>query len=127
MMRVRTRVGPSLIEGLGLFAVDPLPAGTTVWALTPGLDIEVPRERYESVEGPEAEFLGRYAYYDPQRQTYLLCADDARFMNHSAEPNVSPTVDDRCWALRDIAAGEELTCNYHHIDPRPMRFAPRAG
>ena len=40
MMRVRTRVGPSLIEGLGLFAVDPLPAGTTVWALTPGLDID---------------------------------------------------------------------------------------
>jgi SET domain-containing protein len=39
----------------------------------------------------------------------------ARFLNHSCEPNCEALLeDDRVWivAIRDIAAGEELTFNY---------------
>lgn len=45
----------------------------------------------------------------------VLCGDNARFMNHSFEPNC----DDRTgvtFALRDILAGEELTCDYRVFD-----------
>jgi hypothetical protein len=47
--------------------------------------------------------------------TFLLCADSARFMNHSDRPNIS-SADERNHALRDIEAGEEIICNYREFD-----------
>ena len=40
--------------------------------------------------------------------------DNGRFTNHSATPNVGACVDHSVdsYALRDIAEGEELTCDY---------------
>lgn len=127
MMRVPVRVRESPIHGLGVFAVAPVPAGTVVWALTPDIDVVIAPERFDVLTrspGPEGDFLARYAYFDRARGAYVLCADDARFMNHAAHPNVGETVADRCVALRDITAGEELTCDYDRLDPRPMRFDP---
>jgi ribosomal protein S18 acetylase RimI-like enzyme len=122
MMLVPTRVGPSPIEGFGLFAAADIEKGAPVWAFTPGVDVELSKERFERERGIAAEFLDRYAYFDAQRGAFVLCVDDARFMNHSEQPNVSPTEDDRCVALRDVAAGEELTCDYRHLDPRPREW-----
>ena len=44
-----------------------------------------------------------------------MCIDDARFMNHSADPNTHEKGQSSI-ASRDIAAGEELTCNYGNFD-----------
>ena len=42
-------------------------------------------------------------------------ADDARYMNHADAPNCDVSQPEATYALRDIAAGEELTCNYNHF------------
>jgi hypothetical protein len=43
--------------------------------------------------------------------------DNGRFMNHAQSPNTDFTDANVGWAIRDIAAGEELTCNYSEFDP----------
>jgi len=40
-----------------------------------------------------------------------VCADDARFMNHSENPSCLDEGETTS-AKRDIQAGEELTCDY---------------
>jgi SET domain-containing protein len=127
MMLVRCRPGPSSIEGLGLFALEPVTAGQPVWRLQPDLDRLLPLDAPDSLPAAQQEFLGRHAYFDARHAALVLCCDDARFMNHADDPNVSEVREDTCVALRDIAPGEEFTCNYHQLDPRPMRFEPRAG
>lgn len=126
MMLVRCRTGPSPIDGLGVFAGEPIATGQAVWRLDPDLDRVLPAETLIRMPVVQQEFFSRYAYFDEARGALVLCCDDARFMNHSPTPNVSSVHDDVCVALRDIAAGEELACNYHHLDPRPMQFQPRA-
>ena len=48
------------------------------------------------------------------RKVITLCGS-FRHMNHAAEPNVL-SLSDRDVAARDIAAGEELTCDYRTFD-----------
>jgi SET domain-containing protein len=125
MMLVRCRVAASPIEGLGAFADEPIRAGQPVWRLDPQLDRLLEPATIGSLPAVPREFLNRHAYWDAQRAALVLCCDDARFMNHSPTPNVSEVRGETCVALRDIATGEELTCDYHQLDPRPMLFAPR--
>ena len=52
---------------------------------------------------------------------YILCADDARFFNHSDNPTCidSDSIPDEEGidvAARDLESGEELTCNYKVFD-----------
>lgn len=126
MMLVRCRVGPSRIAGLGLFATEPIAVGSEVWRLDPGLDRTFPVDFPAQLPAAQREFLDRYAYLDATLDAWVLCGDDARFMNHSSEPNVSEVRNNRCVALRPIAPDEELTCDYHLLDSRPMRFTPDA-
>ena len=125
MMLVRCRVGPSTVDGLGAFADELIRAGQPVWRLDPQLDRLLDPATLGDLPAVPREFLNRHAYWDAGHGALVLCCDDARFMNHSATPNVSEVRDACCVALRDIAAGEELTCDYHQLDPRPMRFIPR--
>ena len=124
-MLVRCRTGPSPLNGLGVFAEEPIAASQPVWRLDPELDRLIAPVAISTLPGAQQEFLNRYAYRDHQRDQLVLCGDDARFMNHSPTPNVSEVRDAACVALHDIAAGEELTCDYHQLDPRPMRFQPQ--
>ena len=47
----------------------------------------------------------------------ILDADNGKYMNHSMTPNTDFRIFDRGYALADIAAGDEITCNYHEFDP----------
>ena len=56
-----------------------------------------------------------------------LCGDHAKHMNHSDDPNLLDL--ETNVAARDIAAGEELTCNYYIFDldaSRKLRGKRRA-
>lgn len=116
MLLVRVTVGPSLIHGLGVFAAEPIPVNAAVWQFTPGFDLEVEISAVEALPETLRERLLHYGYVDRRLERYVLCCDDARFLNHSAEPTL---VQDRSMdrhgvdrAARDIAVGEELTVDY---------------
>jgi len=68
------------------------------------------------------ERLLHYGYIDPRLDRYILCCDDARFLNHSDDPNLeSDFTRERHGvdiAIRDIAAGEEMTVDYARVEGR---------
>ena len=47
MLLVDARVGPSSIQGLGLFAQEFIPKGTTIWEYDAGLDLRLSQAEVE--------------------------------------------------------------------------------
>jgi uncharacterized protein len=119
MLLVNTYVAPSPIEGVGVFAAQPIAAGTRIWRLEPAFDRLIRREELLTMAPMMQAFVDRYAYpllSDPE--VLIVELDNGRFMNHDPlDPNTRFDDPDAGFALRDIAAGEEITCNYAEFDP----------
>jgi SET domain-containing protein len=114
MLLVRTRLGPSSIHGIGAFAADPIPKGAIIWEFREGFDLRLTEEELQRLAPPAQEQALKYSYVESGH--YILCADDARFFNHSENPNTDDTSELYTIAARDIAAGEELTSDYRTFD-----------
>jgi SET domain-containing protein len=113
MLLVKTKLGNSPIAGIGLFADESITKGTKLWQYEPKLDLLLSKAEVETLSEPAQEQFYKYAYLDRERNRYLLCGDDARFWNHSENPNCDETTDnDSTFAARDIEKGEELTIRY---------------
>ena len=121
MLLVKTRIGPSTINGTGLFADQFIPQGSVIWKFTPGFDLRVTPEELKPLSEPARESFLKHCYVSRRSTHYVLCFDNARFFNHSDHPNVldsdSPESEEGIdIAARDIYPGEELTCNYQDFD-----------
>ena len=121
MLLVKTKIGPSKISGIGLFANQFIPKGTPTWKFQSGFDLKIDKSELANLSEPAKEQFLKYAYLNPKTNKYILCFDDARFFNHSDNPNCIDTEfpDDTEGidvAVRDIQEGEELTCNYKEFD-----------
>ena len=121
MLLVKTVRKQSAIHGIGIFAAQFIPAGTPTWRFTPGIDAALHPEVLDRIPHPAREQFMTYAYLDIRTGLYVLCADDARFMNHSADPAVqgdyqSESVFGIDLAARDLEPGDELTCDYTTFD-----------
>lgn len=108
----------SPIQGLGAFATAHIPAGVRL--------IEYTGERLTPAEAD-----ARYPDNSEDRHhTYLFAIDDdvvidaavggndARFINHSCDPNCDAVIEDsRIWieTIREIAPGEELAYDYAYV------------
>jgi SET domain-containing protein len=103
------RVGPSEIEGLGVFALRPFRGGERIRR------VNVVRE--VTPESPLRQELGElldHCSY-PDGKTVLWGLPD-RHVNHSCDPNSWVSFEgDHCYlvARRDVAAGDEITCDYN--------------
>ena len=135
MFRVPTYLAWSSIHGVGVFTPAEIPAGTLIWEFTPGVDWRFTAQELASFPQPYQAKLRTWCYLE-EPGYYVLCGDNARFMNHSFEPNCDDS-GDRTVALRRIAPAEELTCDYRSFDLEsgngrgeaftldPERLAPR--
>ena len=113
----------SPIHGLGVFTNERVTKGTSIWRFDPVLDRQIPEGELSGFPDHVQRWIKKRAQFVPARQVFILCADGDLFMNHSAEPNMSS--DDRqCFALRDIAVGEEITCDYRFT--KVLDFEPPA-
>lgn len=111
-------IRPSPLQGLGAFATRRIPGGTRF--------IEYAGERLTPDEAD-----ARYPDDDDERHhTFLFAIDEdvvvdaavngneARFLNHSCDPNCDVVIDDgRLWieTLRDVERGEELVYDYAYV------------
>jgi Proteins containing SET domain len=108
----------SPIQGLGAFATQAIAAGSRI--------IEYAGQRITPAEADERYPDGA----EERHHTYLFAIDDdvvidaafhgneARFINHSCDPNCDAVIDDgRIWidAIRDIAPGDELAYDYAYV------------
>ena len=127
MMLVRTYVTSSPIEGLGVYAAEPIPRGTLIWSLDSRLDQTISLEELSKLPDWQQDFIIKYSFPHLNRPNHLVLEyDNGRFMNHTLSPNTDFTQFDKGWAIRDIAVGEELTCNYHEFDPTFKGFLHEA-
>lgn len=117
MLLVKTKIGPSKIHGIGLFASQFIPKGTVVWQFEEGFDIKFSIAKLMILPPPAKEIVLNFAYLNKDGD-YVLCSDDARFFNHSNQANVTSPEDDNepNLAARDIQPGEELTQDYKSFD-----------
>ncbi len=109
-------------KGRGVFARQDIPAGT-VFERVPV--IVIPAE--EVLESADNPVLAHYVF-DWGRGTVALALGYGSIYNHSYRPNARYDDEGRqtkiFTALRDIAAGEEITINYngHEDDLTPVGF-----
>ncbi len=96
--------------GFGVFATAPIPRGTVVWVRDP-LDRELPPDEVARLPRPVLERAEKYCYRN-RLGHYILCWDHTRFVNHSFTANCVTTPYHLEIAVRDIAAGEQITNDY---------------
>ena len=127
MLLVETYIDKSPVQGIGVFAKRFIAKGTTIWQLDQRFDRLIETELYESMTGPVKDYLDRYAYPRRSDPRYIVFeADDARYMNHADDPNCDFAHGDVAYALRDIAPGEEMTCDYNVFFEDGFEFLGRS-
>ena len=113
MLLIDTYLDKSPIQGMGVFAKNAISKGAVIWRLDERFDRLIEVGVYESMTGPVKNYLDRYCYPRRSDPRFIVFeADDARYMNHADDPNFGFLSESEAAALRDIAAGEELTCDY---------------
>ena len=96
--------------GYGVFAKTFIPQGTFLWVLDE-LDKILSPDMVRNLPELLRNCVEKYAYVDSQGD-YVLCWDFGRYTNHSCHPNMRSLGESVEVAVRDIRAGEELTCEY---------------
>ncbi len=112
MLKIKTKLKQSDIHGIGLFADETILKDQLTWELD-GLD------QLFSVKHPY-EWFDKYSYKTKEGR-YVLCADDARFINHSDTPNLV-SINNQDFAVREILENEELTIDYSTFDASGVNF-----
>ena len=117
-MKIWVRVDTSRIAGQGLFAEQDMRQGTKI--------IRYIGEKITHEESDRRLAAGNVYIFGLDERFAIDGSTDkntARFINHSCEPNChTEQSGNTIWivAIRDIAAGEELTYNYEYeIDDEP--------
>ena len=117
--------GRSAIEGRGLFALEPFVAGEVV-AVKGGhiVDTETLHSLPPHLQETDiqiAEGLHLVALTDDEFESVML------FVNHSCDANLGVAGNVVLAAMRDIAAGEEITLDYCLIDSATAPMDCRCG
>lgn len=114
-MFVPVQVRPSSIFGKGLFAVSNLPRGKIICSFTSGSKIITEDEYLDAIKCERYLIVRTGTRYVGRYFTYTDIPDaELNFFNHSFVPNLLC----HCGiviAVRDIAAGEELTVDYRYL------------
>jgi uncharacterized protein len=100
--------------GYGVVATKFIPKGTITWVLDE-LDREFTPAQLKTLSKPFQETIDKYCYRN-STGNYVLCWDNARFVNHSFKANCLSTSYDFEIAVRDIYSGEQLTDDYGYLN-----------
>lgn len=106
----------SALHGAGVYTTAAISKGTLV------LEYTGPRLRAKQTDGLYAEGDVTYLFGMDGGKTIIDGFGMAAFVNHACDPNCeSDQIKGRIWiiAIRDIAAGEELTYDYNIYDAEP--------
>jgi SET domain-containing protein len=117
MLVVDASAGESRIQGLGLIARTAIPQGAVIWVLNPKFDVVMTEAEWRELSRFARQQVEKHVYVDVVTGQYVLCSDDAKYMNHAEDPNTTSDTD-HTRTTRDIEPGEELTCDYREFDLR---------
>ncbi len=121
----KTAVRPSSIVGRGLFADQAIARGEIVCVKGGHLLTQAEFTRYRSVANEAELQIADDLVLAPVTEAEF--EDVMMFLNHSCEPNVGIQGQIVFVALRNVAAGEELTLDYATIDHNTEPMVCRCG
>lgn len=103
-------------KGVGLFAKDYIPKDSAYWIRNIAFDKSIPWMELDTYPHRAKAFVCNYGFQEPSGNWYL-CIDNARFVNHDAQPNTMNHFNEQgemteCTATVDIHPGEEILCDY---------------
>ena len=104
MMLIDTYVSTS-----GIFTKEKIKKDARIWRFDEGFDVVLIPDQLYSMPNWQRSFFETYCFMNEGKLYY--CCDNARFMNHSENPNTYEKPDGT-YAKIDIEIGEELTCDY---------------
>lgn len=114
MLLIDTKVAPSKIHGVGLTTTHFIPKGTVIWMHDDSIDRIYYHKSLVALPIRVREIISLYGW---REGNYVIFpGDNARFTNHSPDPNCGPGTNETSVALRDIQPGEELTEDYSSFD-----------
>jgi len=119
---VYTRLQPSKIHGVGVFAVRDIPEGTLVFADDDEEIVWIDKSELADVPPVLRKFYDDFCVIKNGRYGCPASFDKlttAWYLNNSDEPNVAADDEYRFHALRDIRRGEELTSKYSDYSEEP--------
>jgi len=111
------KVGPSRIQGLGVFARQPIGQGARIVEYVGEIISEEEGHRRYEDKAMERHHTFLFGLSDGRCIDGAAEHNLARFINHSCEPNCEAVEEEaHIWieALRPIAVGEELTYDYSY-------------
>jgi len=112
---VYTRLMPSRIHGVGVIAIEDIPAGTYVFEPDDDALVSVPAEVTKTLP---IEMRRLYEDFCVLKGDMYECPstfnrlNPAWFLNNSNDPNMAADSNLKFYAIQDIKAGEELTAEY---------------
>lgn len=113
-------------KGYGVVATKLIPKGTVTWVLDK-LDRVFTEEEVDKMPPLYRKIIDTYTFRD-SKGDFILCWDNARFVNHSFTSNCITTAYDFEIAIRDIQPGEELTDDYGYLNiSEPFEGIPEEG
>jgi len=113
-------------KGYGVVATRVIPKGTITWAFDAFDQVFTPKE-FGAMDNRYQALLDKYSYRDHDG-VYILCWDNARYLNHSFHSSCITTVYNFELAVRDIHPGDELTDDYGYLNlDKPWDCLPEPG
>lgn len=128
MLLIETYLDISPGKGFGLFSKSGLRAGTKYWIRNEAFDRLFPPEKMNSFGKITSDYIQFHGFLEPSGNWYL-CGDNARFTNHSIQPNTGNNFNENgiiqySIVSNEINAGEEILCDYSEIC---MAFRKKIG
>ena len=111
-----TRIAPSKIHGIGVFAIIDIPVGTDVFPDCLNLFKEVDFKKLKGIPDSVKKMATDLLYYDEEKiwipNLTLNQMNVSFFLNSSENPNCKMQDNGKITSTRKIKAGEELTHRY---------------
>ena len=119
MLLVETYIDNSAGKGMGLFAKQYISKGEKYWMRNELFDKVITEIYLSYLPNLAVQFIKKYGFMEITTDWYL-CGDNAKYSNHSDLSNTNYHFDkdgliEFYTALKDIAIGEEIFCDYRKI------------
>lgn len=112
---VYTRLQPSPIHGVGVFAIEHIPRDTYIFEPDDNSTVKIPADEIEALLSSVRRLYEDFCVLkdgEYECPTSFNQLTPSWYLNHSRNPNVAADDSLKFYAVRDIEAGEELTADY---------------